>query len=157
VWTLRAPTVLPAARQTRQRHRVARNRRAAFFASHTWHRRSNFYWVADGCPLFFDSDQCWITASKLRLKPEDGDDAKELRACRSMSVTFLALGVNKQLDLQTALTEIGRVFPNFQGTTSVRPIGVYSCGCDRLSDCRNHPVEVGAQGPTPFLVCARSW
>jgi len=58
---------------------------------------------------------CWITARKLRLTAEYAEDARELRAWRSIAAAFLALGVNKQLDLQTALTEAGRVLAQFQG------------------------------------------
>jgi hypothetical protein len=34
---------------------------------------------------------------------------------RAISILFVALGINKQLDLQTALTELGRVFATEQG------------------------------------------
>ena len=64
---------------------------------------------------FLAAISCWITAGRIRLEAEDADDAKELRAWRSIAITFLALGINKQLDLQTALTELGRVVANFQG------------------------------------------
>ncbi len=64
---------------------------------------------------FLAALSCWITARKLRLEADGADDAKELRAWRSIAVTFLALGVNKQLNLQTALTEGGRVLAKFQG------------------------------------------
>jgi hypothetical protein len=64
---------------------------------------------------FFAAISCWITARKLRLEAQDADDAKELRAWRSIAMAFLFLGVNKQLDLQTALTEMGRLLANFQG------------------------------------------
>jgi hypothetical protein len=58
---------------------------------------------------------CCITVRKLRLEVQDADDAKELRIWRSIAIAFLALGINKQLDLQTALTEMGRVVANLQG------------------------------------------
>ena len=51
---------------------------------------------------------CWKTARSL-----SGD--QERRIWKSISVSFLALGINKQLDLQTALTEVGRLLANTQG------------------------------------------
>ena len=64
---------------------------------------------------FLAAMSCWITARKLRLAAEDADGAKELRSWRLIAVTFLALGINRQLDLQAALTEMGRVLAKFQG------------------------------------------
>jgi hypothetical protein len=64
---------------------------------------------------FLAAISCWIMARKLCLEVEDADNARELRAWRSIAIAFLALGVNKQLDLQTALTEVGRVLANSQG------------------------------------------
>ncbi len=64
---------------------------------------------------FLAAISCWIKARKLWLEAEDLDDAREMRAWRSIAIAFLALGVNKQLDLQTALTEVGRVLANSQG------------------------------------------
>jgi hypothetical protein len=55
---------------------------------------------------------CWITARELVL----GDIASnERRAWWAISALFLALGINKQLDLQSALTETGRVLAHYQG------------------------------------------
>ena len=59
------------------------------------------------------SGSCWISARKLGL--EDIPRSNERRAWRAISVLFLALGINKQLDLQTALTEAGRVLAHYQG------------------------------------------
>jgi hypothetical protein len=64
---------------------------------------------------FLAAIDCWITARRLYLERGDADGEKELRAWRSIAIAFLALGFNKQLDLQTALTEAGRVLANFQG------------------------------------------
>lgn len=64
---------------------------------------------------FLAAIDCWITARKLCLEREDDGLSKELRAWRSIALAFLALGLNKQLDLQTALTEAGRVLANVQG------------------------------------------
>lgn len=52
---------------------------------------------------------CWITAR--RIWPE----AREIRFWQTVAVSFFALGINKQLDLQTALTEIGRILAHWQG------------------------------------------
>ncbi len=41
--------------------------------------------------------------------------AQEQRAWRAISALFLALGVNKQLDLQTALTAVGRMLARSEG------------------------------------------
>src|SRR5262245_11297089 len=55
---------------------------------------------------------CWISAQKLGL----GDfGSNERRAWRAISGLFLALGINKELDLQTALTEAGRLLAHYQG------------------------------------------
>ena len=49
---------------------------------------------------------CWITMQRL------ADNPKERRAW--LSVLFLVLAINKQLDLQSALTEIGRILARRQ-------------------------------------------
>ena len=59
------------------------------------------------------SGSCWISAQKLGL--EDIPRSNERRAWLAISALFLALGINKQLDLQTALTEAGRVLAHYQG------------------------------------------
>jgi len=61
----------------------------------------------------FASVSCWILARKLGLA--DGRRLRERRAWRSISALFLFLGINKQLDLQTALTEAGRYLAQYQG------------------------------------------
>jgi hypothetical protein len=43
-------------------------------------------------------------------------------AWRAISILFVALGINKQLDLQTALTEFGRVVADYQGGYNERQI-----------------------------------
>jgi hypothetical protein len=53
---------------------------------------------------------CWAAAR--HTLPEEG---RESQFWRSVAVSFLALGMNKQLDLQTALTEIGRMLAHWQG------------------------------------------
>jgi hypothetical protein len=55
------------------------------------------------------SVSCWILAREL------GTAGLDRRAWRSISVLFLFLGINKQLDLQTALTETGRYLAHYQG------------------------------------------
>jgi len=59
---------------------------------------------------------CWRTASRL------DDGVRERRIWRAVSVSFLLLGINKQLDLQTALTEAGRVLAELQGWYGQRQI-----------------------------------
>ena len=55
---------------------------------------------------------CWISARELAL----GDIVStERRTWWAISALFLALGINKQLDLQSALTEAGRVLAHYQG------------------------------------------
>jgi hypothetical protein len=48
---------------------------------------------------------CWTTAGVVYDRAGQGD----MYAWRAISVAFFALGINKQLDLQTALTEWGRI------------------------------------------------
>jgi hypothetical protein len=52
---------------------------------------------------------CWLTAHRLGTTP------REQRIWWSIAVLFLVLGINKQLDLQSALTEIGRMLAISQG------------------------------------------
>ena len=44
----------------------------------------------------------------------------ERRAWRFIAMLFLVLGINKQLDLQTALTEAGRILAHLQGSYEQR-------------------------------------
>jgi hypothetical protein len=62
---------------------------------------------------------CWISAQKAGL---EDIGSNERRAWRAISVLFLALGINKQLDLQTALTEAGRVLAHYQGWFEQRQV-----------------------------------
>jgi hypothetical protein len=56
---------------------------------------------------------CWITGRKLS---EAGTQLpRERYAWLAIAVLLLLFGVNKQLDLQSALTEIGRVLANSEG------------------------------------------
>jgi hypothetical protein len=55
------------------------------------------------------SVSCWMLAREF------GSTGIERRAWRSISVLFFFLGINKQLDLQTALTEAGRYLSHYQG------------------------------------------
>jgi hypothetical protein len=62
---------------------------------------------------FATSFSCWKLSHKVEL---DGRHrSNEYLAWRFIAILFLALGVNKQLDLQTALTEAGRVVAHLQG------------------------------------------
>jgi hypothetical protein len=45
---------------------------------------------------FLAAISCWVTARKLCSQAEDADDAKELRAWRSIAIAFLFLGINNQ-------------------------------------------------------------
>ena len=64
---------------------------------------------------------CWKTA--FELATVNTGVSQERRAWRAISALFLALGINKQLDLQTALTEAGRMLAHSEGGT----INVMSC------------------------------
>jgi hypothetical protein len=61
---------------------------------------------------------CWRSGRKVALN--DRRCSNERRAWRSIAILFLALGINKQLDLQTALTEVGRVSAHLQGWYELR-------------------------------------
>ena len=56
---------------------------------------------------------CWRTARKL--SEQAPNRTEELRIWWCVSVLFTVLGINKQLDLQTALTELGRIIAQHQG------------------------------------------
>ena len=56
---------------------------------------------------FLAVGSCWTTSR--------GREIKERKIWTVISVLFLGLGINKQLDLQTALTEAGRVLASQQG------------------------------------------
>jgi hypothetical protein len=59
------------------------------------------------------SVSCWISARKLGLA--DACRLRERHTWQSISVLFFLLGINKQLDLQTAFTEAGRYLAQYQG------------------------------------------
>ena len=63
---------------------------------------------------------CWKTAYKLAMVGTGV--AQERRAWRAISALFLALGINKQLDLQTALTEVGRMLARSEGWYNQRQV-----------------------------------
>jgi hypothetical protein len=58
---------------------------------------------------------CWLTARKL-------SSAQERRIWWCIALLFLLLGINKQLDLQSALTELGRSIALEQGWYRQRQI-----------------------------------
>jgi hypothetical protein len=60
---------------------------------------------------FLACASCWKTAGAVRDRDGQGDRY----AWRAISVSFFALGINKQLDLQSALTELGRILANAGG------------------------------------------
>ena len=59
------------------------------------------------------SVSCWKTARQLRFA--DMPMQQERYAWRAISALFLALGINKQLDLQSALTQVGRILSFHEG------------------------------------------
>ena len=63
---------------------------------------------------------CWRVARRLRWA--QGSDSQEIVVWRCLTALLLALGINKQLDLQTALTEAGRVVAYAQGWYGQRRI-----------------------------------
>jgi hypothetical protein len=96
-----------------------------FDASGYWeHEVASFNWTPGiGDPTFVGwltvvlyfatSISCW----KLRYKiePDGRRRSNEDLAWRFIAILFLALGINKQLDFQTAFTEAGRVVAHLQG------------------------------------------
>jgi hypothetical protein len=64
---------------------------------------------------FLAAIRCWIIAREFRWAADDTELEKERRGWRSISAALFALGVSKQLDLQTVLTEAGRFLAKFQG------------------------------------------
>jgi hypothetical protein len=58
---------------------------------------------------------CWVTSRDVRQQ-------KEVTLWRAITLMFVFLGINKQLDLQTALTEIGRIIAFNQGWYEQRQI-----------------------------------
>ncbi len=56
---------------------------------------------------------CWWLARDPRCVPHLR--AGELKIWLGIALLMLALGINKQLDLQSALTELGRVVASYQG------------------------------------------
>ncbi len=62
----------------------------------------------------------WKTSNIVRAR--ERFVAGERYTWSAISILFVALGINKQLDLQTALTEFGRVVADHQGWYSERQI-----------------------------------
>lgn len=59
---------------------------------------------------------CWFSWDLVRGPRFSGRlERSELQIWTFLALLFLALGINKQLDLQTALTEIGRALAHAQG------------------------------------------
>lgn len=63
---------------------------------------------------------CWKTAG-VALR-QDWNGQSDSYAWRAISIVFFCLGVNKQLDLQSAMTELGRVFAATDGWYEQRQI-----------------------------------
>jgi hypothetical protein len=69
---------------------------------------------------FLAAVSTWKTANIVRVKERFVTSEKNM--WRAISILFVALGINKQLDLQTALTEFGRVVADYQGWYNERQI-----------------------------------
>jgi hypothetical protein len=63
---------------------------------------------------------CWKTAHELAML--ETRVSQEHRTWRALSALFLGLGINKQLDLQSALTEAGRVLAHSEGWYDQRQV-----------------------------------
>jgi hypothetical protein len=76
---------------------------------------------------------CWKSGREAEVG--DGRGSNEHFAWRSISILFLALGINKQLNLLTALTTFGRAVAHLQGWYERRQplqivvIGVLAVSC----------------------------
>lgn len=64
---------------------------------------------------FWAAIRCWIIVSELRRATANIEKAKDSRYWCSIGGAFFALGVSKQVDLQTMLTNTGRAIARFQG------------------------------------------
>jgi hypothetical protein len=58
---------------------------------------------------FLAMTSCWVTSRKLDYGQQ------ERRIWSSIAILFLGLGINKQLDIQTAFTDAGRIIAMTQG------------------------------------------
>src|SRR5882672_2703243 len=77
-------------------------------------RRSNNRWLAYRNSIF-PHDGELLADSGYHSSKRERTISSEKYTWRAVSILFLALGINKQLDLQTALTELGRVLAYNQG------------------------------------------
>jgi hypothetical protein len=81
---------------------------------------------------FVASISCWRSGGEVERRGRD--QLNEPRAWRFMSMLFLFLGVNKQLDLQSALTEFGRAVARYQDWYAERQsIQIYFIGLVALA------------------------
>lgn len=64
---------------------------------------------------FFAAWLCYRAARRAQRRARCGDATVRPRFCFSLTATMFALGVNKQLDLQTLLTDIGRTLAKSEG------------------------------------------
>src|SRR5215510_2061694 len=64
-------------------------------------------WTTVGL-YFVAAVNCWVTKRSLFR------DTSEWRVWLLLSLSFICLGINKQLDLQSALTDIGRLLAHYQ-------------------------------------------
>ena len=63
---------------------------------------------------------CWMLSRKI--DPTDSNALRERRIWLSIAILFFALGISRQLDLQTALTEVGRSIAHSEGWYNRRRI-----------------------------------
>ena len=97
---------------------------------------------------FVTSVSCWILARELR--------SADIERCawRSISILFFFLGINKQLNLQTALTEAGRYLAYYQGWYGQRQLvqRIHSSDCGDMPYLCNHTADLGEACPDIHLV-----
>jgi len=109
-----APSQL-AALVSATRHALKRTQEAKV-ASFSWIPRIEDPTFADWLTVALylaTSLSCWKSGREAKL--EDGRRSKEHRAWRFIAILFLALALNRLLNLMTAVTMLGRAVAHFQG------------------------------------------
>lgn len=71
-------------------------------------------WFTVGCYLLA-AFSAFVVAQSVSYGGPSSDARQEVRVWRTLAVLFLLLGINKQLDLQSAFTEVGRYIAHHQG------------------------------------------
>jgi hypothetical protein len=101
---------------------------------------------------FAASISSWRLGRKIELNHQH--HANEYLAWRFIAVLFVALGINKQLDLQTALTEAGRLAGHLQGwyqqrqSVQIAFIGLVAITCALMAIML---LDLDAQRPGPYM------